>query len=578
MNNMKVITFGRNDNNDVIINDQYVGRNHCQIVENDGRFLVVDLNSTNGTYVNGKRITGQQPLSMSDEVRIGQTILNWQQYFTKSDPIARNIQPQNPKPVKGNNLTTIIISCVAVLLVIAGVATYFILKPDTKHASVLPHDMVAVMSVNLHSLQKQTGVSNNDLSRLSSKLETNVFNNRVNLENSGIKYSAPSYAFLENMDVQTGHASGGFVIPLSNQQQFRNFVLNAINVSSTSLRTSNNIQYVLEDHIFLGFDQDKCLCYVSTGIDDYQLENRGLELLKQDASASGKKTKMFSYLSNDPVSCVLSGEDCMRELNRIDDFRNLSSSLNLDRTGSYLVLQLVAQKNGLEIIANDVNNKNIVKQNVLGEIKGTQLAEFSANDMFFAAMNANGSALLREIMASLPSHIKMDVLDVFDEGRRQTIDYERIINAVNGDVYLSIPQTNSNDIVFMAEIPSSSELNNSVRSIQDFFAYYNYRILFNLFNQVERDKDFLCLKYNYTYRPSEQYSQKQYQSDICGKSLYVSVNVNPLLNELERESDLRDVMPYLRSVKKVSTSATETELSLKMELMQNWQSVLNNLY
>ena len=32
---MKVITFGRNDNNDVIINDQFVGRNHCQIVESD---------------------------------------------------------------------------------------------------------------------------------------------------------------------------------------------------------------------------------------------------------------------------------------------------------------------------------------------------------------------------------------------------------------------------------------------------------------------------------------------------------------------------------------------------------------
>ena len=575
---MKVITFGRNDNNDVIINDQFVGRNHCQIVESDGKFLVVDLNSTNGTFVNGKRITGQQPLSMSDEIRIGQTTLNWQTYFRQSSapsPTPDPIPSPEPSPRGGSKQKTIVIICIVLVLAIGGIIAYFLLQPSTKHASVLPHDMVAVMSVNPHVLQKQTGVTQNDLSRLLGKLEAEVFNNRVNLNSSGIKYSAPLYAFIENVDVRTENVSWGVVLPVSDQQQFRDFVLNVIERSARTLRTSNNIQYISEDHMFVGFDKDKCLCYVSTGIDDYQLENRGLELLTQDVSASGKKSKLFSHLNNDPVSCVISAEECVRELNRIDDFRNTWSNLGLDVSNSYLTLRLVAQNNGLEMVASSIDNKSIVK-NVLGDIKGTQLSEFYANDMLFAVMNANGGALLREILASLPAQIRADVLDVFDEGKRQTIDYERIINAINGDVYLSIPQSNTNDIVFMAEMPSTNELEYCVRDIQDEFAYHNYRIFNNLFNQVERNKNFICLKYNYVYRPSEQSSQMQYQSDIRGKYLYFSVNVNSLLRELERNSDLRDVMPFLRCAKKVSASASETDLSLKLELTQTWQYILNN--
>ena len=111
---MKVITFGRNGNNDVIINDQYVGRNHCQIVENEGKFMVIDLNSTNGTYVNGSRITGQHPLSSSDEVRIGQTVLNWQEYFTQpTAPVDPQVPIDAPAKENKSKSKTIIMICFA---------------------------------------------------------------------------------------------------------------------------------------------------------------------------------------------------------------------------------------------------------------------------------------------------------------------------------------------------------------------------------------------------------------------------------------------------------------------------------
>ncbi len=81
--NMKIIKIGRTSNNDVIINDDSkISRNHCQIILDDyGKFRVVDLGSTNGTYVNGVKRHGEIPLNPEDIIRIGNTTLPWQSYF-----------------------------------------------------------------------------------------------------------------------------------------------------------------------------------------------------------------------------------------------------------------------------------------------------------------------------------------------------------------------------------------------------------------------------------------------------------------------------------------------------------------
>ena len=79
---MKVITVGRSHDNDVRIDDPYVGRHHCQIVQHDnGMFTIVDMNSTNGTYVNGRRVFGEIHLQPNDTVIIGHTNLTWMNYF-----------------------------------------------------------------------------------------------------------------------------------------------------------------------------------------------------------------------------------------------------------------------------------------------------------------------------------------------------------------------------------------------------------------------------------------------------------------------------------------------------------------
>lgn len=80
---MKVITIGRGGECSVVINDAKVSRMHAQLVQDDeGRISLVDLGSTNGTTVNGKRITGEIRLNPGDEVLIGDTVLPWQSYVT----------------------------------------------------------------------------------------------------------------------------------------------------------------------------------------------------------------------------------------------------------------------------------------------------------------------------------------------------------------------------------------------------------------------------------------------------------------------------------------------------------------
>ncbi len=69
------LTIGRADKCSVVLDDPYVSQVHARIFPNDGSFMVEDLGSTNGTYVNGARITAPTAISLSDTLRIGKTIL-----------------------------------------------------------------------------------------------------------------------------------------------------------------------------------------------------------------------------------------------------------------------------------------------------------------------------------------------------------------------------------------------------------------------------------------------------------------------------------------------------------------------
>lgn len=64
------ITIGRQPGNTIVLADDSVSRNHARIAAERGQAIVTDLNSTNGTFVNGERVHGQQSLRPGDRVEI----------------------------------------------------------------------------------------------------------------------------------------------------------------------------------------------------------------------------------------------------------------------------------------------------------------------------------------------------------------------------------------------------------------------------------------------------------------------------------------------------------------------------
>lgn len=66
---------GRSPNADIQISDPYSSEFHARVGIQDGQVVVHDLGSTNGTYVNGRRVTSPTSVGRGDTVQIGKTIL-----------------------------------------------------------------------------------------------------------------------------------------------------------------------------------------------------------------------------------------------------------------------------------------------------------------------------------------------------------------------------------------------------------------------------------------------------------------------------------------------------------------------
>lgn len=69
-----VMTLGRDITNDIVINDPEVSRHHCRLTQSTGGCTIEDLGSTNGTFINGQRLTGARPLQPGDTVGLGETV------------------------------------------------------------------------------------------------------------------------------------------------------------------------------------------------------------------------------------------------------------------------------------------------------------------------------------------------------------------------------------------------------------------------------------------------------------------------------------------------------------------------
>jgi two-component system, cell cycle response regulator len=70
-------SIGREDGNFIVVDLDNVSRRHAQVLRREGQFLVTDLRSTNGTYLNDEEIRGEQPLRSGDLVKVGGAIFKF---------------------------------------------------------------------------------------------------------------------------------------------------------------------------------------------------------------------------------------------------------------------------------------------------------------------------------------------------------------------------------------------------------------------------------------------------------------------------------------------------------------------
>ena len=70
-----IFIIGRSAGADFVLNDSRVSKHHARITEATDGFWIADLGSTNGTFVNGYRLTDEKRLLSNDVIRIGSTLL-----------------------------------------------------------------------------------------------------------------------------------------------------------------------------------------------------------------------------------------------------------------------------------------------------------------------------------------------------------------------------------------------------------------------------------------------------------------------------------------------------------------------
>lgn len=69
------VLFGRSPSCTVRLEDPYVSDDHARIYESDGNWMVTDLKSTNGTFLNRVKVTSPSQIAAGDQLGIGKTIV-----------------------------------------------------------------------------------------------------------------------------------------------------------------------------------------------------------------------------------------------------------------------------------------------------------------------------------------------------------------------------------------------------------------------------------------------------------------------------------------------------------------------
>jgi len=102
------VTFGRGEDADIIVADLAVSRLHAKLEQGADGYLLTDLGSSNGTWVNGAAITFPMRLRPDDEIRIGNHLFRFEAAGAELDSSVTAVVPALPTPVEAIDPATVL--------------------------------------------------------------------------------------------------------------------------------------------------------------------------------------------------------------------------------------------------------------------------------------------------------------------------------------------------------------------------------------------------------------------------------------------------------------------------------------
>jgi len=94
-------SIGRSPDNDISIPEKHVSRQHAVITFRDGVFIITDLGSANGTFVNDRRLTGPYVLMDRDVIKLYVPVLHYSAVVTEDDILKATTTGSRIIPLKG---------------------------------------------------------------------------------------------------------------------------------------------------------------------------------------------------------------------------------------------------------------------------------------------------------------------------------------------------------------------------------------------------------------------------------------------------------------------------------------------
>ena len=115
------VVVGRDEGVDIVISTPAVSRRHARFMVDGGNYVIEDLGSSNGTFVNGDRLIGRRTLNHRDEIRFGQAItLLYTTPAEVDEPNLTVVGAKKPTPVVVSHVAQTTIGEEPIILAAAG--------------------------------------------------------------------------------------------------------------------------------------------------------------------------------------------------------------------------------------------------------------------------------------------------------------------------------------------------------------------------------------------------------------------------------------------------------------------------